>query len=137
MTIPSKAKTPFRDGDQTFVLHTYESKNVFFKTENTNYKPHKFLWSRPCGAIYLVRNLKAAKCDKVSMPMTTLPDESQGFEALDVIYTLIKVMDCVIDYFQDPSAFHLVPEGPIFFLFVTATEVLMVLCEDGDPPQSN
>lgn len=138
--ISGTVKTSFCDSDPTSCcacvnLHTY----MFFITHNRskpiNYKPHKVLWLRP-GAFYLVWNLKAAKCDKLAMS-TALPDERQGFEALNVIYTLIKVMDCVIDYFQDPSAFHPVPERPIIFPFVTATENLMVLCGDGDPPRTN
>lgn len=89
---------------------------MYLKTDNPNYKPHKFLRSRPRGAFYLGGALKASERDGLSMP-TTLPDESKGFVALNVIYTPINMMDYVIDCFQDPSASHPVPGRPIFFRF--------------------
>lgn len=93
-------------------IYTY----MYSKTDNPNYKPHKFLRWRPRGAFYLGGTLKASKTRR-AFNAVALPDESQGFVTLNVIYTQINMMDYVIDCFQDPSASHPVPGRPIFFRF--------------------
>lgn len=93
---------------------------MYLKTDTPNYKPHNY---KPFSDRDLVVPFISVGPSRppnafngLSM-RTTLPDESQGFVALNVIYTQINMMDYVIDCFQDPSASHPVPGRPIFFRF--------------------